>query len=243
MNRLNLFNYGRQIVSPNPNRFNSYSTKRDTMSCLLISGYRLHGKDTFFQNLKSGNCITDLYDVYLNEDSYISCLEIFTHKPERYRRVAFADALKTSLAELFDIEVYELDSLKTSQMSIEHIQKYPRKLVDNPIYRDAMIDLGLYMRKTVGDWCWASLAASNVKLDQKEIPIITDFRFPSELQYAEYIKKRPITLRLHRSDAEIPPLEDESEHSLDRFPFDFMVVPTGEKLHQLYNGCTYHKVC
>lgn len=211
------------------------------MSCLLISGFRQSGKDYFYHSLKSGRCITDLYDIYVNEDSRISCLEVLAQKPEKYRRVAFADALKSNLAEMFGMTAEELDKLKTSRMTLEHIDKYPGKLLTTSVYRDAMIHLGLYMRSHVGNWYWAALAAERVKLEEDEIPVITDFRFPSELQYGEYVQRRPVTLRVHRAVVEIPPEDDESEHSLDMFPFDLVAIPRGERLN-MSNNVVYHRI-
>ena len=57
-----------------------------TMSCLLVSGYRQHGKDFFYQNLKADNSITDIYDIYLKEYSSCTNLEILRCCPTRYIR-------------------------------------------------------------------------------------------------------------------------------------------------------------
>lgn len=211
------------------------------MSCLLISGYRQHGKDYFYNSLINGN-INEEYDIYLNENSYISCLAILNFSKKRYVRIAFADILKEYLAGVFGMDVNELNGMKSIQISAEHRSKYLGELPNKSTYRDAMIHLGLYMRNKGGEDFWVNAAVDSIKIGDTEIPIVTDFRFPSEIKYGELTRRRVITLRVHRNDVEIPPLNDISEHSLDNYPFDLIAIPRGEKLHRIDNGCIYYKI-
>lgn len=222
------------------------------MSCLLISGYRQHGKDTFLKNmietadLPEG--VTSKYDIYINEESKLSVTKILAEPGHNYKRIAFADILKQNLAAVLGMDVVELENSKSKPMSSEHIIKYPHNLPENQVYRDAMIDLGLYMRSEIGDWYWAKLAADTTKLADTDIIVITDLRFPSEFNFGRFVNRNVVILRVHRENAPIPPSNDPSEHSLNDYPFDIIAVPKGQDTKDLFgyhlnNGCTYFKIC
>lgn len=68
--------------------------------------------------------------------------------------------------------------------------------------------------------------------------MITDWRYPNELEYLKKYKNHKITtIRLFRSDIPIPSTETISEHQLDDMSTDFILVPKTNSEEEFTKAC------
>lgn len=85
--------------------------------------------------------------------------------------------------------------------------------------------VGDHGRKNHGDYHWIRCLVDDISAN--EITIITDWRFPNELEALR--NKDVITLHVYRSEIAEAPLDDRFEHSLDDNAADIIAVTSAEE--------------
>lgn len=180
------------------------------MSLTLVCGYRRTGKDTLCKILNGDHTYSWL--IYGKQNSkYVS---------GKVERLAFADALKKEVEIEYGVPADLPDSQKEAPL-------YLVKLFEDLVSaRRIWIYQGALRRSQDIDY-WCSIIHNSLRENHKYI--ITDWRFPNEY---EFFAKRGLvdnTIRIFRSQVPIPPLEEASEHSLDSFLTDFLLVTSEEE--------------
>lgn len=201
----------------------------------LVCGYRRTGKDTLFKILdnKSKNLLNSdtlfqsqkPWQIYKNPNH-----QNISFNNEKYQRIAFADTLKEEASEVYGIPKYIDDEDKDIKQFVHYKTK---ELVSA---RDIYIEWGAY-RKSQNINYWCQLALSSVPLNIQNFNIkstnrgtydvnyvITDFRFEHEADYSKSNYDNVITIRVYRSDVPIPDKNIDSEHNLDKYSTEFLLV-------------------
>lgn len=175
---------------------------------ILICGYRRSGKDTLATDLMSSDTKKlERWNFYCNWVSPNNN-EIDYNSLCTYTRKAFAQTLKEEASKIIGIPVEEIDKRK---------EEFWR---EGETIRSFLISYATKEReKDVDCWCKKAL------MDLPEYLIITDFRFPNELEYVKSHYEKVITIRVVSRSVSVPSPEDMSERSLDNLLTDYVVVP------------------
>jgi len=190
---------------------------RDVPSrALMICGYKRTGKDTFARDLRAGNFAGHEWTIYARRSTPASRLTEFAGAES----VAFADALRRGVYGSLDLP---------SDYDYEVHKDQPIKQDPGVTVRDCMIALG-DMGRTIDGAHWVKRALLEKPSRKGGEIIFTDFRFP-----AEYYSVRDgagidvVVVRLFRSEIPVPPAGISSEHDLDAFETDFLLVRSEEE--------------
>lgn len=193
---------------------------------VLICGYKKTGKDFLFNfltgKLSDKNIQLAVYTTNYDEMSYYDMKIIQSFKT--YLRQAFADELKKEVELEFPLckkDIPDSDKEKT-------IPEYEKSA------RTIWIEKAKIRRKEDIDyWC--------KKIDHNIDSIITDFRYHTEFKYCFENFNKINTIRYFRKEVEIPPfakdIKDDSEHNLDNFTTDFLIVPFEDKEEHFRKAC------
>lgn len=175
---------------------------------ILICGYRRTGKDTLCSTLI--NSYNEFkWRIYKHPTNLSK-----TFNSSTYRRTAFADALKIEVNEEYNIPLNIADSDKDTKQFVHH------KTGAIISARDAYIELGTLRKEHDKDyWCKKAFTDDNTTF------VVTDWRFYHELNYVNENFKDIITTRVYRSSVIEPPMNIESEHALDDYRTDFLLLP------------------
>ncbi len=183
---------------------------------VMVCGYKRMGKDTFYHNLTNGTAEAKYDFEYLNEDTKKYLKILFDGKS--FTRIAFADILKEEVSRILSVDI---SSLKDSPINELH----QKEGWVGSTYRDIMIEVANNNRK-IDDLYYVKKVAEVLKdkIDDSII-VVTDWRFLCELKLGEMIGiSNIITVRVHRDNVNIPPIEDTSEHQLDDFVADIKAI-------------------
>lgn len=178
------------------------------MKIVLVCGYRRTGKDTLCKQLQGTSEVPFNWLIYRRPGAHL-----FPNWPAR--RVAFADILKDEV---------EASIKEYLPPGFDRERDKEKPLATGKSFRQHCIDLGREKR-AIDPFYWAKLAFSSVGLD--ESIIVTDWRYPHELEYAKRFGE-VTTIRVYRSSVPHPDPKEDSEHSLDPVSTDFLLV-TSEK--------------
>lgn len=190
------------------------------MSCLkkviLVSGFCRTGKDTFYTKLANENN-KEMFNwrIYKNPSKRSKKID----RSLRYIRCAFADSLKEDEAPL----IYGIPpSIPDSEKDIKKFIHYKTgKLVSA---RDIYIELGKMRRKEDIDY-WCKAASKKIgEQDENTCWVVTDWRFHNEADFIINNYEDVITIRLYRSDVPQPDLCIDSEHNIDDYLADFLLL-------------------
>ena len=136
-----------------------------------------------------------------------------------YKRYAFADALKHFSA---DLHKYSFDLTQTEQGKQQLV--YSQHADKTASVRTFLIEDSAKAKVDYNDPAyWGRITAQNIKDDNAEKVVITDWRYTAEIEHI--IKTFPqaqiITFRVVRPG--IIPLADPSEHELDSATVDLVI--------------------
>jgi hypothetical protein len=185
------------------------------MNTILICGYRRTGKDTLYSILTTSPTSVDRFKwrIYhrMNQSTQISkqfdCMN--------YERIAFADILKREASDIYGIPMQVSDADKDIKQFV-HYQTH--ELVSA---RDIYIEHGRIRREQDPEyWCKAAFA-------NKTNTIVTDWRYHNEAAYAINHIDNVLTIRIYRSAVPEPDSSIDSEHDLDTYLTDFLLLPDG----------------
>lgn len=181
----------------------------------LICGYKRTGKDSLYQLLSglSPNKWTG-HAVYRHPDSQ-PWVQSYT-KNMKYTRKAFADELKSEVSEIYYIPRGIPDEEKEYKQFIHY------QTGDMVSARDIYIEWGTIRRAENPDY-WCSKVLSTMKED--EVTTITDWRFYNELKIMQNSQWKTKTIRVFRRDVIIPNISLQSEHELDNYKTDYLIIP------------------
>lgn len=192
---------------------------------VLLCGYRGTGKDTFYTNLCTSGNIHDQYAFYSAADmarpvdpvkNFLYAIAPQALNQPQYQRVAFADALK--------VEIMKRYNIPAEPMGLEEKNKIQFKNENNKdvSFRDLCIHWALVRRSEDPDY-WAKKALEPLKGSTKVV--FTDWRFLNEYSVVKEKYPQVITARIFRSGVEIPNESIKSEHELDDFTTDILILP------------------
>lgn len=187
-------------------RLNSHREKKKTMR--LICGYRRTGKDTLYQQLNGEGQIPFNWTIYAPPG--VTDLSAFHRGGPR---AAFADALKGEVQQQLRTAgvVFDYEAEKDTR-----VFRFQHR---DTTYRQECIDHGRRRREQDKD-CWVKIVMDAATPDT----IVTDFRFPNEYDFLHQSGHPLTTIRVFRGDVPIPDVTEPSEHSLDTFKTDFLLV-------------------
>lgn len=178
----------------------------------LICGYRRTGKDVLF-NILSGMEAPERFQWRIYKQNEHKDLV----KRNNYIRSGFADKLKQEASEQYNIPLIIPDAEK----DIKQFKHYKTGQLVSA--RDIYIEWGSYRRsQNINYWCQA--AFDNITKDSDDICIVTDWRFKNEVQYVLDAFNNVTTVRLYRSDVQVPDINIASEHELDNYQTDLLLI-------------------
>lgn len=180
----------------------------------LVAGYKGSGKDTLYLQVSGKKQFN--WMIYRRPGS--KKLDFLPN----IKRVAFADPLKRTVIEY-------LQKHYDSNITLEYCESHKEdKVYDGKSYRDYCIEEGRVKREiNINHWCELAL----LDYDSSKNYMITDFRFTNEYDYSSSIDKC-ITIRVYRSCVPIPDKHIESEHALDNFETDYLLVLSEDEFRE-----------
>lgn len=203
---------------------------------VLVCGYRRTGKDTLYSILseqKSDNN-SDKVNPYLNQTTDLSNLfkwriyrapsKLTTNIKESvgYLRTAFADALKREASEIYKIPLVISDAEK----DIKQFTHYKSKELVSA--RDIYIEWGRIRRGEDVDY-WCKAAFTNIPEDENVTCVVTDWRYRNEAKHVHDAFENVVTVRVYRSDVPEPDMNIDSEHDLDEYATDILLIQDGKE--------------
>ena len=188
---------------------------------VLVAGYIGMGKDYLFDMMVEGK-LDSTYSIW-SRDQSTEVGVLASSQP--FNRCKFALQLKRDVIEYLGITINQLDQLKDTPLRPQHCNYQWCHISPpiNPLYRHILIDRGNYMRSIDPDY-WLKAMIGDLRSDH--INVITDWRFLNEVNLGHYIDgaKSITTVRVHRANIPIPPLTLGSEHELDDYRTDLLVL-------------------
>lgn len=142
-----------------------------------------------------------------------SCFAIKDYLQQYYpdlnvKKYAFADSIKQISVDLFNLDPKDCWTDKKDNMKKTHLQWHGRKLS----VREFLQVFGTDICRKLWHDCWVFKTHNNIIADNMDIALISDARFPSEINY--FLPFDPLVIRLLRN-----PLKSQhsSETSLDDY--------------------------
>jgi hypothetical protein len=207
---------------------------------IFICGYKGHGKDTLVDTLQNGGFYK--YHLFVNSNFAVTdkksgfSSEDIIDAIKKAQRIAFADALKNEIKERYNLD----------KIPITLAEKEIKNIVDRPhdhkgdsdglkggelvSFRDLCIKIALERRKEDPDY-WVKKAIESRHPSTGDSAstggnvVFTDWRFMNELSYFTSNNEKCITIRFFRANADIPSDNILSEHELDDFETNYIIVP------------------
>lgn len=179
---------------------------------IMVSGWKGSGKDTF------SSFLTSKYG---------------------FKRIAFADVLKDQVSRRYCINRYIFDdqskkeeplsdfpvsdSLLTADMLDHYKFRYGRRY-HTP---RSLLILEAKLARSINKNVWVEYVADQIRSYDYDRIIITDYRYNNEYHVLKELfpHHKIITIRINRFDT--LSCIDQSEHSLDKFNFDFIINNKG----------------
>lgn len=185
---------------------------------ILICGYRRSGKDVLCNRIMQNNNYN--YYVYSNDKQIVLS--------NNYIRVGLADSLKQEVNNLYSIDV--TDSNKDNTIVINNKLVSPRDLYIEHARKMKEIDIDYWCKKALSQY---------INTDKRII--VTDFRLLDEYQYITNNFSNVVTMRIFTSSVPIPDKNINTEHNLNNFTTDYLVLRENEfnntvKLFPQYNN-------
>lgn len=207
----------------------------------LICGYKGTGKDTLYKYIREKRKdISHLYGIKTLSYAVLSTKDNKFDLNKYYdtSRISFADLLKEEVIEIYSIpEIYNTDDSKDipiTEFEIDNELDTKMKGMDleSPYsFRDFCIYHAKIRRDEDSEY-W--IKKSLVNFTDYCNNMVTDFRYPNEEQYLKSLEDvNVITIRVFRSCIEIPPQNMISEHQLDDFTTDYVLVPYKNTKHEI----------
>lgn len=186
------------------------------MKLYLVCGYRGTGKDTLYLALNGQSDVSWCVFANKNKCSDLLGLSLTTRFPgvplldKKLFRIAFADALKIEAAAIYGIpEVVEDKNMK------QFIHYATGEMVSA---RDIYIEYGV--KDDIYYWCKKALD-DLIDADY----MVTDWRLYKELDYSKRVTENIVTIRVYRSDVVEPAKHIVTEHELDDYMTDLLLLP------------------
>lgn len=181
-------------------------------SLILISGYCRTGKDRLYDILAQRPVPQQFkWRIYKDPNNPKNTFDL----SHNYTRVSFADLLKLEAAHQYGIPEVVSDDEK----DIKQFKHYVTgELVSA---RDIYIEWGAIRRDQDPNY-WCKLAIDQLR--GWKTGVVTDWRFLNEVKYALNTCSQVVTVRIYRSEIVEPPLHIRSEHELDGYRADFLLV-------------------
>lgn len=181
----------------------------------FICGYKGHGKDTLVDTLQNGGFYK--YDIFIHTGFSPQGILSPEDNIKKAQRIAFADALKNEIK-----EKYNLDKIPfyIAEKEIKNIVVNDESVS----FRDLCIKIALERRKEDPDYWVKKAIESRHSITTGDV-VFTDWRFMNELSYFTSNNEKCITIRFFRDNAPIPSDNILSEHELDDFETNYIIVP------------------
>lgn len=156
--------------------------------------------------------------------------DILVRQHSNVERVAFADKLKDSAAAALGVSRELLEELKIAER--EHVE-----LLSNP--KVISFNIRTYLqrygteahREIFGDDFWVREALDNQKVSDGTILVVTDMRFPNEIEAV--LDRGGIAVKIRRKIADDKPILHPSEQTLPDDQFDYFLDNNGT-MNDLY---------
>ncbi len=208
-----------------------------------LTAWKGTGKDTFFQELTTLRLSTSAPETdakwvvyYSPSTRRLHALKALFDSCVAKQRFAFADALKVETHNYLRLKNCPANAFENVK-EIALFQAYPA--TEFKTMRTFYKERAQYAR-ALDPLTWTRIVHSQIEQERKShefIDVITDWRFENELLKRHDAKRQPLTIRLHRKDALVPDFalagEEESEHALDDFTTDFLLIPPGREEYEI----------
>ena len=201
---------------------------------ILICGYRRTGKDTLCAILSNNNQSTSLFKWRVYRHPSLLTKYITNKNASTYVRTAFADALKYEASQVYSIPLVISDADKDIKQ-FKHNEDVVRFQGNSTFFtkqsckdvlrsaRDIYIEWGAFRRSQDIDY-WCKAAFNNVPNDSTTVCVVTDWRYHNEAKYVIDTFSDVVTVRIYRSDVPEPDADIDSEHNLDDYQTDLLLI-------------------
>jgi hypothetical protein len=134
-----------------------------------------------------------------------------------YKRFAFADSLKQIVSEIYDCPI---DILHSQEGKIQICENDFKKRT----FRQILIDEALRLR-SLDEGVFAKRTCQDIRTSKSDKIIITDWRFPNELDIIQehFPDSKRITIHIIREGQNKSQVMDISEYLLKDNPFDYTI--------------------
>jgi hypothetical protein len=139
-----------------------------------------------------------------------------------FRRYAFADAIKEICSHKYDIPLLRFHSSFKDHVLERHVAAWPAAKTP----RDILIAYGAAARAK-DNAVFARHVAAAIKHDGHDRIVISDWRFPVELEYLQTALPTAQILTAHITRPGITQRDDSTEHQLDGMATDLMIANDG----------------
>lgn len=187
----------------------------------LVCGYRRTGKDKLYNILTNDLEARFKWRIYKSP----TCSSPEFNKFQKYKRIGFADTLKHEAHTEYGIP----EHINDDEKDIKQFEHYKSHNIVSA--RDIYIELGALRRLEDKEY-WCRTALTQVPNDINTNCIITDWRYKNEIQYAAEIFPHITTVRVYRSEVPEPHISIQSEHELDDYKTDFLLLCESDHVNE-----------
>jgi len=176
---------------------------------VALVAYKHTGKDTLFKILNKEINNYEKWQVYSNTQNRLPNFGFGDLINNKYKRIALADKLKEKICKIHSIKYVE------EEKDVKNI------LVNNELFsfRDLCIDYAINNDPLI----WVKKVAKILEENKNENYMVTDLRLLHELEILEKLDNY-VSIRLFDGLKEIPCKNIKSEHELDFYSTDFLLL-------------------
>lgn len=135
-----------------------------------------------------------------------------------YTRFAFADSLKKIVAQKYNCSIEQLHSQDGKSQICESDPSEKKRT-----YRQILIDEAFTLRSSDPD-IFINHCIEEIKKSGAKHIVITDWRYPNEIQVLHELNYKIIPVHIIRADQDKSPVNDESEYQLDKRTTDYTII-------------------
>jgi hypothetical protein len=179
----------------------------------LLCAYSKTGKDIFYYKLQ--NNINPQHSKWILYSKNNSKHFINNNK---YVRVSLADNLKIEAAQIYNIPF----NISDDEKDIKQFTHYITKQIVSA--RDIYIEWADIRKKEDINYWVKKTVDFILTYHNNDMIVVTDWRFMEELLYFQKYFENIFTVRLCRPEITEPPLDIISEHNLDNYTTDILLI-------------------
>lgn len=195
---------------------------------VFLHGYQRTGKDGFADFLAGKSSQWEHFHALYKSDDRKRLLKysVLGREDQDWLRLSFAGAVRrTAEVEHAEFLAYMRQKHGTDYDLLKSIvYDGPDERYRDRTLRDLLIEIGMRGRSVHPDF-WVKDVLRQATAAPDRPVVITDFRFPNEIQCFQDINRPVISIRLFRASVPTPADSMQAEHDLNDYEPDFIIMP------------------